>query len=93
MIKKFLVPSTAILTLILSASCSSPQEPTANADTCQALTKQFDAALADHGNAAKLEKAKQLRADGGKKCDVQDYEGGTRNLRRALKRLGVKPSN
>ena len=89
---KFLPHTVMVLALSTIVSCHSPKEPQADANTCAALAKQFDDALATHGDAAKLDKAKSRRAEGAQKCDAADFEGGVKALRSALKKLGVTPT-
>jgi hypothetical protein len=61
------------------------------ADRCAALLIQFDGEIANHGDAAKAEKAKKLRASGEKQCKAGHHQDGIDNLTQALKNIGVKP--
>jgi hypothetical protein len=62
------------------------------ADRCSALQTQFDQAIKTHGSATKAAAAKQLRTKGASLCSAQKQASGIKDLQRALKDLGVKPS-
>jgi len=64
---------------------------TAAAARCTALEGQFDAAFPAHQNAPKAAAAKSLRGEAEKACAAHNYASGIRQLRLALKDIGVAP--
>lgn len=59
---------------------------------CTALITQFDDALKTHANHAKLAQAKTLGGKGQQMCQNKKEDGGIKDLEKALKLLGVKPT-
>ena len=57
---------------------------------CEALKKQFDAALLTHAHARNVDAAKVMAALGAKLCGSKRYASGERRLVEALEDLGVK---
>jgi len=58
-------------------------------ERCKAYEHRFDAAVASHQQAAKLDEARVLRIEGAKLCTAGSHGPGEQKLIEALKYLGV----
>ena len=73
------------------ATTTTPAKKTPD-EKCTALTTQFDDAVKTHANHAKIAQAKTLGATGVQMCQNKKDDGGIKDLQKALKMLGVKPT-
>lgn len=91
--KRILATSVAVALFTLggNAFATGTYEKSTKAD-CDSLIQQFDKAVTEHGTAAKLKQAKDMRAAGEKACKAGDYKKGVSDLHMALTDIGVKPA-
>lgn len=82
--KKLLVLTAATFAVAFATPSFAATKSVATAATCQALAKQFDAALPSHAKAPRLAQAKSMRAAGERNCAAKKYTLGVRELRTGL---------
>jgi len=66
--------------------------PQATGASCASLQQQFDQSIVAHANAKKAPSARVLRRTGEQKCNKGDYDGGVKDLARALRNIDVQPT-
>lgn len=76
----------------LAASTTATTPAKTPVEKCTALTTQFDDAVKTHANHAKFAQAKTLGTKGVQMCQNKKEDGGIKDLEKALKMLGVKPT-
>lgn len=77
----------------IAGAATKATEPAATQATCDALTKQVDAAVSTHKTDAKLKSAQKHREEGAKACKAGEFAKGAEHLRMAITDLGMKPVN
>jgi hypothetical protein len=85
------IASFALAGGAFAASTSTTPKKTPD-EKCTALTTQFDDAIKTHANHAKFAQAKTLGTTGAQMCQNKKEDGGIKDLEKALKMLGVKPT-
>lgn len=86
------VASFALAGAAFAGSTATTGTATKPDQKCTALITQFDQAVKTHANHAKLAEAKTLGASGQQMCQNKKEDGGIKDLEKALKMLGVKPT-
>jgi hypothetical protein len=87
------IASFAFAGAAFAASTSTTTAPAKTPDQkCTALTIQFNDAVKTHATHAKFTQAKTLGTTGEQMCQNKKEDGGIKDLQRALKMLGVKPT-
>jgi hypothetical protein len=66
--------------------------PQGTGASCARLQRQFDAEIGAHGSAPGAPTARMKRQKGEQRCNRGDYDGGVKDLARALRAIGVTPS-
>ena len=84
--------SFAIAGAAFAGSTTSSTTPAKSDLKCTALITQFDDAMKTHASHAKFAEAKTLGASGQQMCQNKKEDGGIKDLEKALKLLGVKPT-
>ncbi len=86
-----LVATLLALGIAGSASAATDTKAPANAQRCNELTAQFDAAKASHASAKGYTKAVAARDSAAAECKAGQYNEGVAKLDAALHDIGVKP--
>jgi hypothetical protein len=94
---KMTLPALALIAFCSTAYAAEPSTPPAAATAapsadCATLEKKYDAADKSKVTADKLKKANSKRAEGAKQCTAGNADAGVKDLKSALKAIGVKPS-
>jgi len=66
--------------------------PQATGAACARLQRQFDAEIGGRAAAPAAPSARLKRDRGEQKCNRGDYDGGVKDLAKALRAIGVTPS-
>ena len=66
--------------------------PQATGAACASLQRQFDASIVTHADAPRAVTARQRRRTGEQKCNAGNYDGGVKDLSKALRYIDVQPT-